>query len=699
MKRNILITAFLAISVQLFAANTDIRLNSIGYRPNSVKKASIKVNTMSVFYVRTAPSGPTVLTGTAVSYGLNNDTGETLWAADFSSVTVPGTYFISVPSVGTSFNFTISEDVYFGPFYTVFRGFYLWRCGTAVSGAHNSITYSHTACHLNDGYLDYVGGGHVIQNGTGGWHDAGDYNKYVTNANVTFGVLGKAWEYLWYNFYNVALDLPETAAGYPEYLKELKWEADWLLKMQAEDGRVYHKLSSTDFAGDWVMPQYNTENRFYVPYSTAATADFTAMMAQAYRLFSPYDAAYANQCLSAARVSYARITTAPDNVNVAANQAGFSTGDYATTDSDDRMWAAAEMWESTGEDIFKNDFETRANATGVKVSYSMDWGDVRNLGMFTYYKSARGGKDTALLAAIGNQILSNANSYVNGMNAHGYNRIFNEDYWWGVNGAVARASLTLYMAYQMTQDQDYVRAGYAILDHIFGRNYNCRSMVTGLGYNPPLYPHDRRSSTDGIAAPWPGYLIGGPQPGATSWVDSESDYTTGEIAINWNAALVFNLAWLMKDPIVPTPTITGTPPTETVTPTITETHTISPTLTITETHTVSPTATITPTELYDTLEIKDHFTYPNPSKGAPVVLRFNNNGYIETMKIKIFTVSDRKVGEVEAGPFNSGLMNEVEWNPPDKLGNGMYIYVIEARGKNTPVVKKQGGFVILQHLQ
>jgi endoglucanase len=80
------------------------------------------------------------------------------------------------------------------------------------------------------------------------------------------------------------------------------------------------------------------------------------------------------------------------------------------------------------------------------------------------------------------------------------------------------------------------------LNHVFGRNYYGRSFVTGIGFQPPLHPHDRRSSADKVEDPWPGYLVGGPHPKASDWKDEEGDYRTNEIAINWNAALVYALA-------------------------------------------------------------------------------------------------------------------------------------------------------------
>jgi endoglucanase len=56
-----------------------------------------------------------------------------------------------------------------------------------------------------------------------------------------------------------------------------------------------------------------------------------------------------------------------------------------------------------------------------------------------------------------------------------------------------------------------------------------------------MKPHDRRSGADGIEEPWPGYIVGGGHS-ATDWKDVEESYSTNEIAINWQAALVYALA-------------------------------------------------------------------------------------------------------------------------------------------------------------
>ena len=39
------------------------------------------------------------------------------------------------------------------------------------------------------------------------------------------------------------LNIPESGNGRSDYLDELKYELDWVLTMQDEDGGVFHKLT------------------------------------------------------------------------------------------------------------------------------------------------------------------------------------------------------------------------------------------------------------------------------------------------------------------------------------------------------------------------------------------------------------------------------------------------------------------------
>lgn len=122
-----------------------------------------------------------------------------------------------------------------------------------------------------------------------------------------------------------------------------------------------------------------------------------------------------------------------------------------------------------------------------------------------------------------------------------YGRPLGGRYYWGCNGTVARQVLNLQVANRVSPNPEYVNTALDAVAHLFGRNYYGRSYVTGLGRQPPMNPHDRRSGADGIEAPWPGYLVGGGQS-ATKWNDTQADYRTNEIAINWQGALVYALA-------------------------------------------------------------------------------------------------------------------------------------------------------------
>jgi endoglucanase len=528
----------LGVVLIAYAADTNIMLNTLGFLPDKPKRASINTS-CTKFTVVSATGGIEAFSGSVSGPKKNNDTGEDIYIADFSALDEEGTFFLQVEGVGRSPDFPIKKGVYNDAYITAMRAMYLWRCGCAVSGIYNGHTYQHAACHTQDAYLDYVGGGHTKKTSTKGWHDAGDYNKYTVNAGITVGMMLDAWLLFSPLIGDVRLDIPESGNTLPDFLAEVKWELDWLLTMQLDDGTVSHKVSAVDFC-DFIMPEKETADRYFVPWGSAATADFVAMTAMAARMYKQYDSSFAQTCLNAAKKSYDFL--AANTANHAANQSGFSTGAYTTSDPDDRLWAAAEMWETTGEQKYLTDFETRANAQASKVDADWDWGNVKNLGMFTYLLSKRTGKSQTLADAVKNRLLSTADSMVTVCGNHGYGRTLGSTYYWGCNGTIARQTMLLQIANLLSPKKEYVNTALDAIGFLFGRNNYCRSFVTGMGLNPPMHPHDRRSIGDSIIDPWPGYLVGGGWPGAKNWVDIDTNYQTNEIAINWQGGLISALA-------------------------------------------------------------------------------------------------------------------------------------------------------------
>jgi endoglucanase len=518
-----------------------IRLNSIGYLPDGKKTATILFDTSDTFfYVKNADSHTIRYSGVVSGPYFQEDVHQKVWIADFSGLEEQGKFYIEIPGRFVSTSFVISDTVYKQAFKTVFKGFYLLRCGAAVKEVYHSDTFYHKPCHTRDGWLTYTGFGDSVKDGTGGWHDAGDYGKYTVNAGITLANLFMAWEYFGTEIRKIDIGLPETAPEFPEYLQELKWETDFLLKMQYSDssGRVSHKLTGKNFEG-FIMPGQDTARRYFSDWGSNATANFAAVMAMSARYFERYDRDYAKKCLNAARLSYGFLQRNPGYKRW--GQKEIWTGGYQANDKTARIWAAAELWEATGGQAYLTDFENRAKALNYRIDINWDWGNVSNLAMFTYLLSEKQGRDEQIVEATRKNLLASADTIVRNVEKDIYGRPFTS-YYWGCNGTVARLAITLYIANQIKPDVKYVGAAQQIVAHLFGRNYYGRSFVTGLGENPPMFPHDRRSGSDKIIAPWPGYIVGGGHS-ATDWVDEQDSYSRNEIAINWQAALVFALSW------------------------------------------------------------------------------------------------------------------------------------------------------------
>jgi endoglucanase len=280
-----------------------VRLNTVGYLPHAPKLATL-VSPANVFSIVRASDSAKVYEGAVYGPLRNKDTKEELFIADFSAFTKPGEYRVEVMGVGASAPFRIADDIYTKPFHTVTRGMHLWRCGAAVRGEYNGRFFEHAACHLDDAHLDLANGDSAPKSerhrtATGGWHDAGDYNKYVVNAGVTVGCMLRAWHDFQPQIRRVELNILESDGSLPDFLAEVKWELDWLLSMQADDGSVYHKISTQNYLGN-VLPEHEMERRYFGQTGTQATANFVAMMGMAARSFRPFEPAYADRCLAAA---------------------------------------------------------------------------------------------------------------------------------------------------------------------------------------------------------------------------------------------------------------------------------------------------------------------------------------------------------------------------------------------------------------
>jgi endoglucanase len=442
------------------------------------------------------------------------------------------------------------------------RSYYGQRCGIAVDLGKEFPGFKHEACHLEGAYHASSGktGVHVSK---GGWHDAGDYGRYVVNSGISTGTLLWAWEMFGPRVRNVKLNLPETGNGTPDILNEIRWNLDWMLTMQDEDGGVWHKQSSERFC-DFIMPEKDTFVSYVIgtgkePFkSSCAAGDFAAVMAIAGRAFKPFQPQFAEKCLRAAKDAWVWLEKNP-NV-LFNNPQGVVTGGYGDRNcGDEHLWAAAELYRTTGDPAYQKYFlgHYAAFRKSMRPVEPQSWGDVANLAFWTYVLG--NGKDSAAIAAIRQDSLSAADAIAKRTAAAGYhNSMTARDYIWGSNSVAANYGMQLLVANAIERNPRYVEAALDNLHYLLGRNTFSLSWVTQVGENPFRHPHHRPSGADANAEPWPGLLSGGPNhspqdpamrsklpaglPPAKMYLDDQEAYAANEVAINWNAPLVFLLA-------------------------------------------------------------------------------------------------------------------------------------------------------------
>lgn len=531
----------IALSLPASAADLEIRVTSVGFLPTSVKIASVAADAES-FEVRRVSDGEVVYDGMLSEPFEDFLSKDVLRTADFSDLDEPGTYTVHVDGVGESTSFLVDDAVYQRAFGTAMLAFYGWRADVDVSFVHEGQAFEHAAAPTGEGFLDELGYEGELADASGGWYDAGDYGRYVVNGAFSAATILRAWEELPQNL--EALDLAYLDGGeLPDVLAEVKYELDWLLKMQVPelDGRVSHKFTTEFFASGTALPEEITAPRYFAAHSTSAAATFAAVMAQAARVYEPYDGDFAGECLEAALRSYDYLVDNPDE-----DVESFfgRTGLYNSSASDDRAWAAAEVWRTTGSEDALADFEQRAQDAAYPVNPTFDWSNLWTLAILTYVYAdgdLAGERDPDVVSELETHLVARADDMLLGPSRnYAYGRSIGR-FLWGSNGEHLRTCMILRAADWIESDPAYGDACEAIVGNVFGHNRYGRSLVTGVGHGPPLHPHHRLSEGDDVCRPYPGLIAGGINEGR-QWVDTFDDFFTNEVAINWNAALVYALA-------------------------------------------------------------------------------------------------------------------------------------------------------------
>ena len=536
------------------SVNKNIRLNQIGYHPKSNKQFILADTTATQFQLLNYQQ-ETVYTGRVKSNGNWGPSGEAVYMGDFSSFEVPGTYQIIV-NERTSYPFEIKANLYQEAWHASIKSYYFQRASLPIEKEFDSLFYR-AAGHPDMRCFYHPSSGKTsgFLASPGGWYDAGDYGKYVVNGALSTGQM-----LLLYALYPQAvadqtLHIPESGNGVNDLLDELKYELDWLLTMQDEDGGVFHKLTAKNFSG-FISPEAYDLDRYVIGKGTAASLDFAAVIAQSARLLAPTHELWSQMALGAAEKAWKWAQLNPQRAF--SNPDDVKTGEYGDTQFDDDFyWAAAELYLATQEAMYLNYLQSNKETYQHQPTNSWKF-FTRNVA-FASLLIHQDLIDPKLYETLKKEHLLLSDSLLEVINHHPY-RIALNTFEWGSNSDILNQALLLCLAHQLTAEEKYLIGAEQITDYVFGKNATGYSFLTGFGSKRVRFPHHRPSGADRILKPIPGFIVGGPNGDrqdqqevtytsalpAKAYQDVQPSYASNEVCLNWNAPAVFVLGYILQ---------------------------------------------------------------------------------------------------------------------------------------------------------
>ncbi|GBR75650.1 cellulase [Candidatus Termititenax persephonae] len=551
-----------------------IQSNQIGYIRGFAKTAIVELPADSAvdsleFSVQNT-QGEAVWTGRSTYNQVYKDAGAKVMVLDFSALEQPGTYTLIVPQQnGISGELktpvVLKENPAAGLSAT--RNAALLAFKWFTDGEHGPYGNIHEQDKETPIY-----GSETTIDVSGGWHDAGDYGKYTVNGAYSAGLLLVNKKYADNDLAYDAGLVPRENAARADYLSIVKHELDFLLKMQRTDGACYHKATAAEWLASEVAPQDDAQLKTVLPVSTTATADFAAAMALGYAEYKnsavAEDRIMAAQYLAAAEQAWAFLVQNPDLIMTAETYDNHRYGGPYTDhqDQDERLWAAVELFNATGEAKYQKYIKDNLPALLTQDRFgdnAPDWGNVNYLALFSYTRNSNA--DPELQQKIESALIKYADALLARQAENPYGLAFagiGAGFDWGSNSVAATAGLELMYIYKQTGNLKYKQGALKIVDYLLGKNPNGISYITGFGEKSVRQPHFRPSMSGQYPTP-DGLLVGGPNsvaysgdtiamsiqtyPAMRIYADDQNSWSTNEVAINWQANLAALLALLSEE--------------------------------------------------------------------------------------------------------------------------------------------------------
>ncbi len=300
-----------------------------GYRTGAEKAVIFKGEDLpEVFYVYNLETNELEYTGQLRGES-TSETGETTRVGYFTDLVEDGQYYIYSDKMGSSYSFKIQNDLYDGIFNKACKTYYLNRCGSNLTEEFAGED-AHLACHTGEAHLQEDPSKTIDV--TGGWHLNANADRDVVLGCTIAQNLLMAYE-MNPNSITDETGIPESGNGIPDILDEIRYEIEWLMKMQDErSGGVYGSaITLSENAQDLMQAQVEV-----TPITMEATIHYAMLLADFGYQYQSFDADFATSCLKSADRAYSLFVK---NENAKENSHAFH--------------AAAQLYRATGSTTYE----------------------------------------------------------------------------------------------------------------------------------------------------------------------------------------------------------------------------------------------------------------------------------------------------------------------------------------------------------
>jgi len=513
-----------------------IRVNQLGFLPGDLKTGVAfsegPIENIN-FVIKNIKSGKDIYQGKFIDSVYEYDKFKYCYSFDFSKVKEEGSYVVELGG-RRSTPFKIGNDIYNNVVDSLMLFYKVQRCGPT-----NPIL--HAPCHLSD--VSRVVGDSTISGMvdlTGGWHDAGDYIKFLSTTAYTTYMMMFAYE-----FDNKKFGFDDNNNGVPDILEEAKVGLDWMLRANYAKYKLVTQVQDLrDHEVGWRLPK-NDALRYdrpgYVGIGKNQIGIFSAAMSLASRIWKKEFKAdhFSQKCLDAAENLYSIRNKVPD---IDSSQSGFY--------QDSRFLGklalgAIELYKTTHNKSYLDDATIYGDSAGS--DYWWSWGNINSLADYNIAK---------YIPRFGKYILNNLLAF----NAYKNKSVFKEGmaFTWGTTNSFLGVALQEILHKRLTRKNDFDSLAVYERDYVLGRNPWGISFIYNIGSVFPKHLHSQIAYFNNGYLP--GALTAGPAPENVlkdydikrtnyqynyfntpdiKYYDDMNDYITNEPTIGCNATAIF----------------------------------------------------------------------------------------------------------------------------------------------------------------